>query len=66
MAIRGLAIIGISTRGGLVTIGNTVPNPGGKVIMVGSSMGTWKEKVVGTGFDDDECKERRYQCGQTY
>lgn len=46
IAIRGLSVMGISTRGGLVTIGNTVPNPGNKVIILTSAIGDgWREDI---------------------
>lgn len=40
IAIRGLRIIEMSTSGGLVLIGNTVPKPGNSVMAVGRTIGS--------------------------
>lgn len=40
VAIRGLRMMEISTRGGLVLIGNSMPKPGGYLMAVGRAIGT--------------------------
>lgn len=42
MAIRDLSMMHISTRHGLLLIGNTIPNTANDSLVIGPTIGTWK------------------------